>query len=355
MKLKVREIKNKETWEGFLSECEDKTFLDSWSWGEFQKMMGSPVPGGSAEDGKIWRFGIYKNEELISVALVIKIEAKRGTFLFVPHGPVVRRETKNKKQKILKTLLYELKELGRREGASFIRVAPIWERNNENIKIFKDLGFRKAPIHIHPEITWELDITPPERELLMGMRKTTRYSIRQTEEKYDVEVEQKNNLDGVRIFNDLYQQTADRHDFVPFSFKYLKNEFLAFQPGNHIGVFLGRHKGEIIASAIIIFWQKRGFYHQGASIRKYSKIPISYRLQWEAILEAKRRGCEIYNFWGIAPEDSGKDHPWAGLTLFKKGFGGYKKKYVKTQDFVLSPRYWLTFIFEKIRKKKRGL
>ena len=48
-------------------------------------------------------------------------------------------------------------------------------------------------------------------------------------------------------------------------------------------------------------------------------------------------------------------HPWAGLTLFKMGFGGYKKEFVKTQDFPLSKLYWLTYIFEKIRKSKRGL
>jgi len=79
-------------------------------------------------------------------------------------------------------------------------------------------------------------------------------------------------------------------------------------------------------------------------------------LQWEAIKEAKQRGCERYNFWGIADEKSKiKKHPWWGLSLFKMGFGGYRKEYVKTQDLPLSPSYWLTFIFEKIRKIKRGL
>lgn len=353
MEFEIKEIKNKEVWEDFLLRCEEKSFLNSWNWGEFQKIMGN----------KTWRLGIRKGAQLLSVALVIKIEAKRGTFLFVPHGPniisnfqfSISKQIPELKFLILETFFEELKKIGKQENCTFIRFSPIWERNQENIEIFKDLGCKEAPIHIHPEITWELDLTPSEKELLMNMRKTTRYSIRQADKKYNVEIEQKNNLDGVKIFNDLYQQTADRHDFIPFSFEYLKNEFLAFQSDSQVGVFLGKYKGETIASAIIIFWQKRGFYHQGASIRKYSSVPISYRLQWEAILEAKKRGCKVYNFWGIAPENSGKDHPWAGLTLFKKGFGGYKKKYVKTQDFVLSPRYWLTFIFETIRKKKRGL
>jgi len=43
------------------------------------------------------------------------------------------------------------------------------------------------------------------------------------------------------------------------------------------------------------------------------------------------------------------------LSLFKKGFGGREKEYVATQDFPLSARYWLIFIFEKLRKLKRRL
>ena len=108
-----------------------------------------------------------------------------------------------------------------------------------------------------------------------------------------------------------------------------------------------------------MFWNYIGFYHHGASSLKYPKIPASYLLMWKAIEEAKERGCKKFNFWGTAPisETGGYDkkHPWAGLTLFKMGFGGHSKKYTKTQDFIISPRYWLSFIFEKMRKIKRGL
>ena len=349
--MAIKEIQNKEAWENFLLECKEKTFLDSWNWGEFQRMIGN----------KIWRFGIYqqqttgnKQQELVSVALVIKIQAKRGTFLFLPHGPVFRRQATSDKRQVLKILLEELQTLAKEEKAGFIRIAPILERNKENIEIFKRSGFREAPIHIHPELTWELDITFPENELLMKMRKTTRYLIRQAQKKLNVEIIQRNDLKSVEVFNNLYQETVKRHHFVPFSFDYLKNEFLAFQPDNQISVFGGKYKGEIVSSAIVIFWQKIAFYHHGASSLKYPKIPISYLLQWETIKEAKKRGCKLYNFWGIAPEKR-KNHPWAGLTLFKMGFGGHKKEYLKTQDFPISKKYWLTFIFEKLRKTRRGL
>jgi len=361
--MEIREITNKEIWENFLAECEEKTFLSSWNWGEFQKIMGN----------KIWRLGVYDNEQLISMALVIKVKARRGTFLFVPHGPNIKSKIKNQKSKILEILLEKLKEITKEEKVSFIRIAPILEKNEENIKIFKKLSFRNAPIHMHPELTWELNINKSEEELLREMRKTTRYLIKQGLKNPELKIEKSEDLKDVEIFNDLYQKTVNRHHFVPFSLNYLKNEFSAFSSEfrakrgikvptsearsgsyNQILIFLARYKGEYLASAMIIFWQNIAFYHQGASLS--SKIPASYLLQWETIKEAKRRGCHTYNFWGIAPIiENLKTHPWAGLTLFKMGFGGYKKEYVKTQDLPLSFKYWFNYLVEKFRKTKRGL
>ena len=119
-------------------------------------------------------------------------------------------------------------------------------------------------------------------------------------------------------------------------------------------------KEKIVSGAIVIFWQNMAFYHHGASVSG-QKVPVSYLLQWEAIKEAKKRGCQFYNFWGIAPDVKEKEdvarsrHPWAGLSLFKMGFGGYRKEYVKTQDLPLSVKYIFNYLIEKARKAKRGL
>jgi len=64
---------------------------------------------------------------------------------------------------------------------------------------------------------------------------------------------------------------------------------------------LGEYLNEIVAGGIFVFWQGIGFYHHGASSLKYPKIPVSHLMLWEAIKEAKNRGCQKFNFWGIAP------------------------------------------------------
>jgi len=335
----IREIEDKKIWEDFVSECKEKTFCQSWNWGNFNQSMGDDV----------WRFGIFEDERIVAVAQVLKIKAKRGSFLFVPHGPLIKE---GDKKEIIKTTLEELKKLAKKEKVTFIRFSPILEVVDS--KIFKELGFRNAPIHMHPELTWELDISSSEEDILKGMRKTTRYLVRQAEKNEDVEIVKGTDDDALKNFQEVYLETAGRQSFTPFSFNYLKKEVEAFKGDNQIVIFSGKYKGEIISSAIIVYYSGIGFYHQGASSLKYPKIPVSYLLQWEAIKEAKSRGCRLYNFWGVIPEGV-KNHPWAGLSLFKKGFGGSEKEYVKTQDYVLSIKYWLTYIIEQIRRRKRHL
>ena len=349
MEFKLKEIKDKNTWEDFLSLVEEKSFLQSWNWGVFNEKTGNDI----------LRYGIYQEEELVSTVFVLKVKARRGSFIFLPHGPNLKRTDVLFKKEIISFLLKELKRIAKKENYVSIKIAPLWERTKENTSIFKELGFREAPIHIHPDVTWELDLSPNKEDLLLNMRKTTRYLVRKAEKNNDIQIVKSKNIKDVSEFNKIYQITKSRQEFTPFSLSYLENQFNSFAGDNQILILLAKYKEEIIASGIFMFWSDVGFYHHGASSLKYPKIPASYLLMWRAIEEAKERGCKKFNFWGTAPiSETGeynKKHPWAGLTLFKMGFGGHSKKYVKTQDFVTSSKYWPSFILEKMRKIKRGL
>ena len=334
--MEIKEVCNKEEWESFLLGKYPKTFLQSFNWGEFYILMNQ----------KIWRLGIYENQKLIGICLVSLVSARRGKFLMVEHGPVC-----DLKEEIMEILLLHLKELAKKEKTSFIRICPIWFK--EDIKIFKKLGFINSPIHSRPEHMWMLDLDKSEEQLLSEMRKTTRYLIHQAEKIKELKISRYKDLDSVKKFFELYKLTGKRQTFSIFSFKFLENEFKSLIGDNQIAIFIGEHNGEPISGAMIVYWQEFGFYHQGASSGLNQRIPASYLLQWEVIKEAKRRGARYYSFWGIAPENKPK-HPWRGLTLFKKGFGGYLEEYVPSQDYVISPMYWFNYIIETIRKIKRG-
>lgn len=331
--MKIVEIKEKSVWEDFLLNCKEKTFLQSWNWGEFQQRMGN----------KIWRLGVFNNGYPISIILAVKIRARRGTFLLIQHNVCFSE-----------MLLKKLKEIAKEENCSFIRMAPLLDRNKENKKLFKDLGFKKAPMHASAyEATWKLDLTPPEDALLAQMRKTTRYLIRQAEKNPDVVIEKSEKSSDLAIYQKLNKAIASRQHFTPFSDEYLKNEFDIFTDDGQAQLFLGKYKRETAAAALVIFWQGTGFYHQAASLPQFAKFSVPYLLQWAAIKEAKKRGCRAYDFWGYV--DPKSRHPWAGPTLFKMGFGGEVHQYIETQDLPLSWKYRPIHFFEALRRIKRGL
>lgn len=336
--MEISEIKNKKTWNSFYNTYGEQTFLQSWEWGILQENLGHDV----------LRLGIYSNKKLKAIALVLKVKAARGNFLFVPHGPLSSTSSIYLKE-ILKYLLKTAKEGNFRH----LRVAPILVDNPKDKTIFAKAGFRKSPTHMHAENVWVLDISKPEEQLLADMRKTTRYLIRKAI-KDEIVIERVTDLSALDKFWKVYQKTVERENFTPFSKDFIKKEFEAFNSDSNAIFLLGREKNskQILAAALVIFNKQTGFYHQGASL--HSKVPVAYLMQWEAILEAKKRGCKYYNFWGIAPNESEK-HPWHGLSLFKKGFNGFQIDYLPTQDYVFSPVYYLTFAYERIVKWKRNL
>lgn len=341
--MEIKEITSQSEWTTFFNEAGSPSFLHSWEWGEFQSKLGY----------KPMRLGVFEGNDLVAIALILKIKAKRGNMLFIPHGPLVnlKFEIHNLKS-MLSDLLSYLKNIAQNEGYSFIRMAPIFQDSKEHREMFSSLVFCTAPIYMHAERLWVLDITKDEDTLLKEMRKTTRYSIRKAE-KEGVTVVKRTDEKALKEFQNLYNETAERENFTAYSPSYLAHEYHAFnQTGNANWFFAYEKDGKLTAAALIDYTKSTAFYHQGATL--HSRIPTSYLLQWESIKEAKRRGCTHYNFWGTLQAGRTPKN-WGGLSLFKEGFGGYQVDYVPTQDLILSKKYWITYLYELYLKWRRGV
>ena len=340
--MTTTEISDQKLWDNFVTENATDTFLQSWQWGEFNKKLGEFV----------WRLGIYSGRSLVAVALVVKVGARRGRFLFVPHGPIIKKElsSTSRKMVVVTVLTNWLKNKSKETNSSFFRIASVFERNEANILIFRKLGYRNAPIHMHAEQSWILDITPDNTTLISQMRKTTRQIIRK-EKQYQAEIKKSQNVKDIGLFSDLYNKSVKNRGFSGYKKKYLESEFVSFAPGR-ARLYFAYHNGNLLAAAFVILFGKSGFYHHGATNIENLLIPASHLLQWSIIQDLKKDGFQYYNFWGIAPEDK-TTHPWRGLTLFKKGFGGGAKNYVKTQDYVVDWVYFINWSVETIRRFTR--
>jgi lipid II:glycine glycyltransferase (peptidoglycan interpeptide bridge formation enzyme) len=188
-----------------------------------------------------------------------------------------------------------------------------------------------------------------EDELLAQMRKTTRYEIRKAQ-KLGVTIETSKDENDVKQFYDYQLETAQRQKFVPFSYKFLLEQFKVFFAADKALLYTAKFEGKILAQAFIIFYGSEAVYHYGVGTEEGRKYPGAYLIQWEAIKEAKKRGQNYYNFWGVASEEE-KQHRFYTISIFKRGFGGKDTHYLHAQDLVINkPKYLLNFAVEKLRK-----
>lgn len=335
MSLVWKVIDDEHSWELFVLQYSPQALFQSWMWGEVQKRLGVTIN----------RFGFFENNVLQGVMQVALTRARRGSFLHVRHGPIFTKNTR----KYWKTAIQFLTLEAKRQGCWFLRVSPLVPPSREITDLLEHLHTKPAAIHrMDGEYCWVLELSILEEQLLSQMRKTTRYEIKRAE-RDGVEIFTTTDTKYLSEFFDLYSQTSVRHGFVPHSG--IAEEFAVFSKKNQAALYIGKHNGKTVAAAIVLYYGSQAIYHHGASVA--NKIPVSYALQWEAIKEAKKRGMKVYNFWGIAPQDSLK-HPWRGITLFKKGFGGHELEYIHAQDIAISPFYHVSRTIETIRRMVRG-
>ncbi len=338
--FKIKEISQKNEWDSFLNkeELEYFPFFQSWEYGEVQKQLGY----------KLYREGIYdKKNNLLGIFSIAHIKAKRGCYFHLRHGPVVL----NPNESILKEILNYIKVLAKEKKASFIRISPLLKKEQENKNLFKRLKLIDSPMHsMDAETCLILDITKTEEELLRNMRKTHRYLIRKSTD-MNIKIIRSKKLSDINKFLYLYRDLSKRKGFVPHGD--VKEEFEAFSKNDKAILLFAQFEKKLIAAALIDFVGNMGIYHHGASLEAYRNIPASYLIQWEAILEAKKRGKKFYNFWGIVPLDK-PNHPWKGLTLFKTGFGGERVEFVHAKDLPLNIFYWKTYLIETALRILKG-
>jgi len=337
--IKIIEIDEKKIWDEFLDKKEIQFFplFQSWNWGEVQKQTGD----------ELLRVGAYKNNKLAAVCQIIDIHAKRGHYLHLRHGPVLVPFD----SAVFDALLVYVKKVACQKKASFVRLSPLVEKSQADKAMLSAGGMIGAPIHnMDAQVCWVLDITKPEEQLLKEMRKSHRYLIRKAQG-MNITIRKTKGASSINIFLEIYKDLSGRKHFVPH--KGIKEELDVFGKEDQALLFLAEYKQKVIGGTLILFVGNNAIYHHGASVEGYRDVPVSYLLQWEAILEAKRRDKKLYNFWGIAPSDSSR-HPWQGLTLFKTGFGGEKKEFLHAQDIPLSFWYGKNYLVEYIRKLQRG-
>jgi lipid II:glycine glycyltransferase (peptidoglycan interpeptide bridge formation enzyme) len=308
----LREITDKIEWEGLRQArlIPSGHFLQSWVWGEFQMSLGR----------KIHRFSDGQ-----AIAQIVELPLPlRKKYWFCPKGPLMMN---NGQWTMNNSILKELEQKTKGAGAIFLRFEPSAEVTNVKAKRSHD---------INPRYTTIVDLSKSEDDLLAAMHPKTRYNIK-VAEKHRVEV--CSSFIVHRSFEpvwQLFQETAKRDGFHLHPRAYYERQ--AKMPG--IEVFTAECEGKLLAVAIVMFDPSTALgtggvatYLHGASSNEMRNVMAPYALHWQIMKAAKERGCTRYDMWGISDDPKSS---WAGITRFKRGWGGDEIRTVGTLDLPLN-------------------
>jgi len=337
--MKLTQCNSLGEWNLCIRHFAEANFLQSWQWGEFQQSLGKAV----------FRFVVLSGSQPIALVQVVREPAKRGAYFAIAGGPLLDWNN----HEVVTFLFAEIKKLALQHNCVFIRFRPQVEQRLELRQLLHSIGAVTAPMHLTADLTIEIDLTKSDEELKAEMRKQHRQALKKATE-LGVHVQLSKNIKDLKQFYQEQLVVAQRQGFVPFSERFLTKQFEAFVADDQITLFHAYYEKTLLASAFVIFYNGEAVYHYGISTSENREYPGSYACQWAIIQEAKKRGCSRYNLWGVSPKDA-IHHRFYGVGLFKRGFGGKEVAYVPAQDIPLNWKYWLTWIFETLRRKMRKL
>ncbi len=313
-------------WQAFLESCSSGDFLHDWAWADVAAFDGQPQRRFLAEeDGAI---------VAVAAAQVRSLPLGRG-FWYVPHGPVLDFDDPRAGER-LRAVAIGLREAARAAKGIAIKLEPRLELGAAGTAHFRRL--RHEPRTLQVGQTRLVDLGDDDA-MLAGFDKDTRYAVRRAERE-DVEVSRTDDPADARAIDELHGlvlETQARAGFPRPPLERYRTAWRALAGGGRASLFEARREGRLLASGMLVIEGDRSFYLFSGSVREERGEPkryASYALQWEMMRHARDRGVRVHDLWGIAPEHAGPEHPWHGVGLFKKGFGGRPVAWAGTWDVV---------------------
>jgi lipid II:glycine glycyltransferase (peptidoglycan interpeptide bridge formation enzyme) len=336
MEARILNQSEEHLWSDFVKKHPLGNIHQTPEWGHFQ----GKVPGRE----KYWIIVLEENTEnqssprILAGTLLLRQSLPHGySWLYAPRGPLLNYDDFASTQGQMSVLMGAIKEIARKEKAIFLRVDPLLQTP------FHFPHFHQNIHGFQPDHTLFLDLTKSEDDLLKEMKPKGRYNIKLAEKK-GVTIHKSTD---VTSFYKILSETTSRDGFHGHDQKFYQDMLDSL--GSHGVLYLAEFEGQVIAGCLNTFYKDTATYYYGASSNEHRNVMAPYLLQWQAISEAKAKGYKFFDFFGIAPENA-VNHPWAGVTEFKKKFGGTEVSYQKPQEFIFKKAlYFLYKTYKRLR------
>jgi lipid II:glycine glycyltransferase (peptidoglycan interpeptide bridge formation enzyme) len=366
MTLTPHPVSDRDAWNALVTSFPRPHLLQSWEWGELKAGFGWRAERTAWRDPqghpRAASQVLYRTQRIPLLGL-------RLSLAYCPKGPVldwadgaVRRE-----------LLAGLIRSARQAGAFLLKIDPevplslgpaeeaaeasasaadgaqgpsaaVPERQSNLpgrslITELQAAGWRRSTDRVQFDNTILLDLTPPEEQILAGMKQKTRYNIRLAQ-RHGVQV-RPGGREDLDLLMRMYAETSSRDGFVIRDPAYYRRAWEDFMGAGMAQPFIAEVEGEAVSGLIAYRFGATAWYLYGMSRSAHREKMPNHLLQWEAMRWAKSGGCAHYDLVGIPGRPDPSDSLW-GLYRFKVGFGGELLRTIGAWDYPLRPPlYWL--------------
>lgn len=293
-----------------------------------------------ARDGKtVVYFAVSDDTEVLVAGLAVKYDAPGGiSFFYCPYGPTATTWSTETYAAVHDFFV----PIAKRTGATFVRL--------DSDTLGAQVGVRPVANHLavtaslQPRAEWLLDISGKQEDIWMGMHKHARYNVRLAERASAAITFYKPAEAPLDDIAALMQTTAGRDKFSLQSRAYYEGVLASIPPEDGF-VAVCTIDGKPAAFGIFAAYDDVVHYVYAGSSDDFRKIAPPYFLIWNSILEARGRGWKTLNFGGIS--DDVKGTHLAGVTGFKKRFGGYEQTHPNPVDLVYKRAKYALFSLYK--------
>ena len=297
-----------------------KNLWQSSIWEKFQKELGKQT----------FFFG---EDEAVGMGIIQPLPFNLS-FLELPRGPLGMSDEQ---------FWAEVESTAKKHNCLFTRISP--EHRAQALPKWNFI----SDAQVHPTDTLILDLTLSEEELLKQMKPKGRYNIRVAQRK-KVKVFESTDINA---YYALLEETTSRDGFSghPKSYYETMLKSLGENAKMYLASMVDAEENEvIIAGGIFTYLDDTCTYYYGASSNKHRDAMAPYLIQWTAIADAQKQGYKKYDFLGIAPKGE-NNHALAGVTRFKKQFGGEHITYPLAKDIVHKLPLYLAYRAYKLIRK----
>jgi lipid II:glycine glycyltransferase (peptidoglycan interpeptide bridge formation enzyme) len=272
-------------------------FLQTRPWAEFNQALGKQIFYAFG-DGWSW--------------LAFQERGKFGKRLYCPCGPTAHS------LEALRTALGALASCAKAHQISYVRVESQGAWSAETLR---SLGLKPAHRNIQPRFTLIQSLMRSEDELMADMTATNR-NLYRTATKKGISFRESQDVHDLPILLKFLHAMAVRNHIVIHNDEYFTTMAKTLFSTQAARLFIAEIHQKPAAAALVFESSTTRYYAHAAADDEFRKLHPGSPLVAHMVFTAKEQGLKYFDFNGVASPTATADHPWAGLTRFKKSFGG---------------------------------